>query len=346
MNELNSNFILSYETNKPLILIKKSTNQIMLKHPIEIHKEKIDDDITSKDIYILQTYGGLLITIFNDEGIWYCLTDTGFIEMPEDIKNIINKLNINYYYFFMINNNQLVQTQNKINLIYTKETYKFTEINLSENNDFKYILQKRLYFSCFNDILQYIHNISYKNYVNKKISLEGIMIRFPDDTYIKVESECFKKINALKPNYKNINIGYLDLYKKDKLTIYLPYYSDFSNDILKRINISLKTLSEEILTIYHLTRNKKNVEIFNALPDEYKKILYDIHGIYITSKNINDDTSSINIHNIYYYLKKNDIDKIVTIYKMRQQLENNILFNNIINKNCIYSKTQTLLLNS
>ena len=68
-----------------------------------------------------------------------------------------------------------------------------------------------------------------------------------------------------------VHIGYLQLYQKDLLLNYLPFESDYSVDILKRINISLKTISEEILNLYYFINNSNN--IFDILPDIYIKII-------------------------------------------------------------------------
>ena len=64
----------------------------------------------------------------------------------------------------------------------------------------------------------------------------------------------------------------LDLYKKDLLLNYLPFESEYSVDILKRINISLKTITEEIFNLYQSYVNNKHI-YDNVLPPVYISIL-------------------------------------------------------------------------
>ena len=84
--------------------------------------------------------------------------------------------------------------------------------------------------------------------------------------------------------------------------------------------------------LYYFIQNNTYNEL---LPDTYKYILNDIKNKYPTY---------INIHHIYYYIKNLDTNQIIDIYKNRYILEQNLLFNKIINKNCIYTKTQIYLL--
>jgi hypothetical protein len=341
MSNIENHFILLNEINNPLTLIEKDTNKIILQHPNESNKILSEDDIINKENNIMEVYGGQLITLFNYDDKWYSLNEIEIMNtIPIEFNNIMNELNKDYYYLFMFNNNSLIKKNNKFNLIYIKQKYDLTNIN--DINIKIFNKQKRLHFSCLNELHLYLENISQNNNNSYKLTLEGLILLI-NNTYIKLQTECYKNVIKLKPTNKNIHIGYLELYQKDLLLKYLPFDTEYSVNILKRINISLKTLSEEILNIYHLTRNNKNIEIYNSLPDIYKNILYEIHNNFISLKN-NKNLLLINLHHIYYYIKNLDINKIVDLYKSRSILEENCLFTKIINKNCIYTKTQLYLL--
>ena len=336
MNNENNQFILLNELNKSISLIDKKNNEIILQHPTEINITLTNDDLNNKNNFIMETYGGQLITLFNYDDIWYSLIDNQIMNnISLEFNNIINELNKDYYYLFMLNNNPLIKKYHKFNLIYIKQKYNLTEII---DNTKKMNKNKRLEFSCLDELNFYLKNISQNNTATYKLTIEGLIL-FVNNNYMKLQTDLYINVIKLKPTRTNIHIGYLELYQKDLLLNYLPYYTDFSVDILKRINISLKTLSEELLNIYQITKNNQNSEIYNALPEIYKNILFDINNI--SFKNI---MSYINIHYIYHYIKKMDINKIVELYKNRCSLENNILFSKIINKNCIYTKTQLYLL--
>ena len=88
---------------------------------------------------------------------------------------------------------------------------------------------------------------------------------------IKLQTEMYQKISKIKPNNSNIYQCYLELYQKDKLQFYLPFVTKYYYDIIKRINNSMRTLSKEILNIYHVTRKKKIQKFMNYLEIIIKK---------------------------------------------------------------------------
>ena len=47
-------------------------------------------------------------------------------------------------------------------------------------------------------------------------------------------------------------------------------------NIVKQMSDLFISLTKEIVLLYHNTRNKQNVDIYNALPPSYKKVCYDI----------------------------------------------------------------------
>jgi hypothetical protein len=328
-NDLNHLFILSNNN-----LIEKNTNKLILQHPIETIKPLLNNDIINTNNIIMEIYGGNLVTLFNYDNMWYSLIDNQITNIiPIELNDIINELNINYYYLFMLNNNTLIKKYTKFNLIYIKQKYDLNEIIIEHKIMNK---QKRLTFITLNEMHFFLDNITLNNNKSTKLTIEGIIV-FINNTFIKIQTECYKNVIKLKPKNKNIHIGYLELYQKDLLLNYLPFNTEYSVDILKRINISLKTIAEEIFNLYYFIKN--NTAIYVSLPDIYRYILNDINQKYKLKY-----PTHINIHYIYYFIKNLDINKIIDIYKNRYILEQHILFNKIINKNCIYTKTQVYLL--
>jgi hypothetical protein len=160
----------------------------------------------------------------------------------------------------------------------------------------------------------------------------------------------------------SINEVHLKLYQTDKLNGFLQYISDTYTDVVKRINISISTMSREILDIYHMTRKKKNSALYNLLPQSYRQILYQLHSDYITQKNKNtstistntvtdtnfaqyfsdesgssDDSNSDHVHdsgddgkvsisvdNVYTKLKELDTSLLVNLFKDRDELMNTL----------------------
>jgi hypothetical protein len=126
-------------------------------------------------------------------------------------------------------------------------------------------------------------------------------------------------------------------------------------------------MSREILDIYHMTRKKKNSELYILLPQSYRQILYQLHSTYIDQKNnietsdikemefeLSDDSDnkvSISVDNVYTKLKELDTSLLIDLYKDREELVINI--ENMVDdeiknpiKDCINTQIQTTLLRS
>jgi hypothetical protein len=173
-----------------------------------------------------------------------------------------------------------------------------------------------------------------------------------------IENKLYEKISGLLPKYTNINKIYLDLYKNDNLNYVINYLSLYPSDIIKRINLSFKTISKEYLNIYHMTRKKAHPEIYEKLDETNKKILYDFHTIFITTRknefmiqNEIADKKSLTVDTVYKYIKKIDTDILENIYLNRNELIKSIkeVFDNnnfkIFFEDCINTKTISYLLN-
>lgn len=233
------------------------------------------------------------------------------------------------------------------------------------------ILTPTIYnFSCYDEFENTINKINHDNVVFKKVSTEGFIIKEIKPkfktTYMKIQTDIYIQLKKIKSSFKNNYDLYLDLYQKNKLADILPYISKYNNEIIHRLNISMKTLSHEFLNIYHITRKKNNKNIYDILPDQYKKILYGIHGLYIkkrkydfTNKNNSSDyvlkefsineldnmeSKSITVHDIYHYMKSLPYEQLKQIYIDRNDLITNELLMPYLDCNCIYTLTQSKLL--
>lgn len=206
------------------------------------------------------------------------------------------------------------------------------------------------------NIIEKLEEISLSNKNKKKITLIGYSIHIYNNGKCKGQYDIYNKIyQNIKINITRDNIYqvYLELYQKNKLTDILPYISKYSYDIRYRLNACMKTISKEILNLYHMTRKKKEKEIYNELPELYKKILYDLHGTYISirkteiidNKDIEyDETKSISIHDVNNYVKKLSYDILLKIYKERYIIIKSGCFGDMFNKDCIYTLIQSKLM--
>jgi hypothetical protein len=117
----------------------------------------------------------------------------------------------------------------------------------------------------------------------------------------------------------------------------------------------MQNMAKELLDCYHLTRNKKNEELYKVLGTQYKKCLYELHGMYIKNRNMDFDNNnienvgdfptfrSINVFNVYNYLKKLPFSDLRHLYSDRMHIIENdkCVF---LNRKCINTLSQTSLM--
>jgi hypothetical protein len=198
----------------------------------------------------------------------------------EDIKYYCMKYKINRYENSIINQiipNIFDNTNNVIiHKIIISQRLKHIlsydeEFNLV-NNKIHDIYSNQIHFSCY-DELDYEHNDNIKNMeLQKKIFNNGYIIIYNNIKYL-LPNKIYEKVTNLLPKYTNINKIYLDLYKSDNLNFVINYLSIYPSDIIKRINLSLKTISKEYLNIYHMTRKKAHPEIYEKLDEDRKSVV-------------------------------------------------------------------------
>lgn len=396
IEELNNFSTTIYQKNPFKKIVSFSDPTIINNNAIINLKNLKTEDF--KNLYIKNCIEGTnIILIYEKEtNIWKTITekslfgiDVNFknkknIDLYNDIiksKNIsIDNLDKNKIYNFILVHNK---NNGIVNYNHYGSGYKELYLNMIiEQNDNKLIydfnpnigvLKKNIRvintinFNDVNDFIENINNISYNNIVNKKITLEGFNIyRIIDNDIInmKIQTYIYQQILNVKPKHPNIHIGYLEMYKENKLKEYLPYLTNYHTEIIHRISMSIRTISKEFLDLYHYLKKKKNSELYLNIPSSYKKILYKIHGIYIDSRkndfnftpNINNDEidenktdiKSITVHDIYHYLKSLPIIILKDLYLDRENIikEKNIDINlyNLFTIDCIYTNIQTKLM--
>ena len=387
----NMSFVTQYNDNSCILSVFPKPLYINAdaKHHLKNNPDMWDDFI------IMQSYDGPIIQMIFDnlsqkwltvsEHSLYANEYYGKNKTISDIlldtnkltNNILDKLDKTLCYTFIILHNRyknIVQYNNLQNnyteLVLFNVSVKgspatFVPLNTLYNNDIElysnFIKMSEYNFSCYDEFENSINKISHDNLLSKKITTEGFIFwNIKKNYFIKIQTDIYININTIKSSNKNNYRIYLNLYQKDKLTDFLPYVSKYTNEIINRINISMKTLSKEFLNIYHVTRHKNNKELYNSLTELYKKILFQLHGIYIykrknefnhsnisNSENISIsdlESKSISVHDIYHYLKTIPFDQLYQIYIDRLNMINNPLLIPNLNVQCIYTLTQTQLM--
>ncbi|AYV84891.1 MAG: RNA ligase [Hyperionvirus sp.] len=349
------------------------------KNYLKLNADKWDEFV------VIQSLEGPIVQIFYYNDKWYIATETTldgsdtygtisksvreyFIDTEKCDISANTKFNKSFCYHFILLHNKLkhiVQYSNLGPNFKEIAIFNITKNQLSPEepdaidldlNQFQFLKPIVYHFSCFKELDATLEKISYDNAVYKRISTEGFLIKHNvNGNLLKLQTEIYTQISKLKPLRQNSYQVFLELYQVDKLNDILPYVSKYSNEIIHRINMSMRTVSREILNIYHTTRKKKNGDLYDALTDQYKKTLYGIHGLYIKGRKkdfVNGkeiegkDTRSITVHDIYYYVKNLTPEQLRQLYFDRMELMKNAMIIPYLNLNCIYTLTQTRLMST
>lgn len=371
---------------RSLILEKKTLKPLVTQYNRILYNDDSLEFIKDKNwsqIVIQKCYEGTLIVVFNHNDKWYVTTrrclnaqestwirnksyHEMFVEAMEG-KFSFDELNKNYCYHFVlvhhknkniVSYNWLGRDYKELFHVLTTEKFTLSEIDCKINEKVTHVSEEK--FDNLDDLLIELNkqNDLDKNY--QKVTLEGFVLKYylgkiHESPFItlKLQTSIYDALMKLKPNNSNIYQCFLELYQKDKLNDFLPYFTRYGNEVIKRIHISMQNLSKEILDLYHLTRNKNNGDLYSSLTEQYKKCLYEIHGIYI--KNRKEDfengvdnkkigtTKSINVFDIYHYLKNIPSNELRQLYYDRMDMVNDYKFK-FINKKCINTMTQSILM--
>lgn len=364
--------------NSPSLIIDKHSKIILIElfNNININNESLKK-YDWNNTYVSYIYPGINLVLFFYKSKWEVAWENsldiygnieGYGNLGDIGKNLFEKINLsnlnkNYYYHILYQNNKnknyienclLNNLTEEYILVSTYEIETFNQINNEVENLNKI---QQLHFSCLDELVIKLDFLSYDNKINKNLTYAGFNIkvlennRYVDNYYFY--TEIYSHIKKQIIGGINIYKMYLELYQKNYLNEILPYISKYSNEIIHRLNVSMKTLSREILNIYHTTRKKKHQELYKLLPELYKKILYGLHGLYINSRRkeiVNriqieyDESKSITVHDVYYFIKELTPYQLIELFKERTELLKNPNFENIMNHDCIYTLTQAKLM--
>jgi len=310
-------------------------------------------------VVVQKCYEGTMMLVFYHNNKWYITTrrcldaneskwinNKSYREMFDEVianNFTLDTLDKRYCYHFVLvhyqNKNIVSYTLEKeykyIYHVMTTEKYTLKEVDYTIENN-KILKVKEEYFDNLNSLYDTLKQISITDKSLHRITAEGYVLKlYNGEKYksgfivLKMQTHIYQQIMKIKPNNSNIHQSYLELYQKDRLTDFLPYFTRYNKDIINRINKSMQIISQEILELYHCTRQKQHQDIYKNLGEQYKKILYTIHGLYIKNKKkdyknlqlVNNKISrSINVHDVYHILKVIKPCELKQIFQERLQL--------------------------
>ena len=377
---------------RSIILDKQNLKPIVTQYNKILYNKDSLDFIKKKDqewnkFVIQKCLEGTLIVVFNHNNKWYVTTrrclnaqDSTWIKnnsyydmfmeamgQNDNSKFTFDQLDKTYCYHFVLvhhKNRNIVsystlgREYKELYHILTTEKYSLNEVSYKINDKVKYIEEEK-----FDSIDHLLSELTKQNDMDRKyqkVTTEGYILRYySGELYkspfvtLKLQTEIYDILMKLKPNNSNIYQCFLELYQKDQLNDFLPYFTRYGNEVIKRIHISIQNMSKEMLDLYHMTRNKNNGSIYTKMTEQYKKCLYELHGLYIKNRKQdfengidakkNGSTKSINVFDVYHYLKNIPSNELRQLYFDRNNFVNNPEFK-FINNTCINTTTQSTLM--
>jgi hypothetical protein len=363
-NELNI-IIFDNTTYLPILYHSNSLSLLNNNHKNYIHKnysdilnsDIIDSNIQDKKISIYRNYNGKYILLFNNNDEWYFVIDKTVYEyniinnpiLYSYIEDQIDDFNKNEIYEFIL-------VDSKIKKIIKPITSYNYLVHISDNTNITYInniiKQEEIFVSCYDELELYLYELESENIASKKLINCGIIMYHKEyNCKYTIYTETYTKLYNMIKDYPDLTPDqiHFKLYQNDKLNLFLPYINNTYTDIVKRINISISTISHEILDIYHNTRNKKNSNLYNNLSPLYKKILFELHNLFIkfksNSDNVLNNKISITVDDVYTKIKNMDIITIKQLYIDRNVLlSHRNKYNIDLIRNCSETQLQSILI--
>lgn len=154
---------------------------------------------------------------------------------------------------------------NYVVLIKTTQKYSLTESFINPHHFF--VTDNRIYMSCMDELIVRLEESDILNSKKQKLDYRGFIMKIKIDDFEPVH---IAYVHILQKNHgtgtkrsQSPPKFILRLYQIDKLNSFLQTFNDSYTDVVKRINVSMSTMSREILDIYHMTR-KKNSDLYNV----------------------------------------------------------------------------------
>lgn len=309
---------------------------------------------------ITECYEGTFLSLFNYENKWYLSTrkcldahdsnfkEKSYFEMFEnvlklaqfnDFDDFTSKLdqNLNYYFILLDSENINIvdysyafgENYHKLVFVYCRDKNQ----KVIENYNVDFIGDHIIKPKSFTDI-SYLDEYNEKNQWNIPAKSEGLVVRYPNETLIKLQGLDYQFAKSVGSD-NNIYLGMLKMYQLDKLDKYINSNKERFEKITNPLNTSesyltigiinsiFRTLTSELLdcylTLYDNNALPKDVNFYQILPNEYKYFMFKIRGIHFKKLNTKKNLSE---KDIYYLIKKIDVEKIYSLLRMRKLMFN------------------------
>ena len=234
----------------------------------------------------------------------------------------------------------------KLALAFVRELNGQKEVDLYSTEQFSSILDKNIFISDKLETLEDFDNLNKKDHFSLPPKTEGVIVKIFDTNknnykLLKLQTFSYQFAKSIGSE-KNIYMGLIHLYQKDKLVDYLgesqnnlkkivnPLNLQESYDSIGAIDALFKVCTSELFELFKIlwdikTGNRSNDMLYKFLPKEYKDILFGIRGLYFKKKAEsiqNKKPVYLQIKDIYQYIKSLSTENFCAFNKMRKLMYN------------------------
>jgi hypothetical protein len=313
------------------IIIEKSTLKIVcytLEKCEEDNKVSAELDFEN-DIYIQNCVEGALIRLFNYNNEWVvstkkCINSSNskwisqksffqlFLEaFPSFTNDKLETLNKNYCYSFILSHpeNDIINKRSPPLLyhILTRDMNTLAEINVDIHlPKLSTCLTTRDDFGSLEKMYEYYR-------VDKNMGCEGFMLIDSKGRRHKIIKDLTKYIRNLWGNNNNRFFRYLELRKDLNLLNEYLFYFGYDKPLFLNYEGVVSQLAHSIFGVY---MNKFIMKTSNDVPFFYKKIIYNIHGDFLKTR------EQITPYKILYFLGLLDPKQICYMLNNLNKVEN------------------------
>ena len=279
------------------------------------------------------------------------LVKSGF----ESFDDFTSKLDKSHSYYFVLLDSENINIVN-YSYLYGDDYHKL--VFTYERDEEQTILTDNEYSNCpdfiCDEIIKpnVIKDISYIDEYNKlnqwsiPAKSEGLVLRFDNDVLIKLQSMDYQFNKAIGPE-QNIYLGMIKMYQLDKLDEYInhngnkekfdkivnPLNTNESFMTLGMINSIFRVLTTELYELYNKLYDGNGLpldnELYKIIPTEYRYFMFKFRGIHFKKINTGKVLSE---KDMYYLLKKSDVEYISSLVRMRKLMVN-LYFSNKFDDN-------------
>ena len=294
------------------LIARMSDNKMVCLPPIKstVYSEEVEWSTVRTEDFI----DGTNVNLFNHNGEWMISTRSNigahckwssnryFSELFTESSNSLNyaELDKNLFYSFV-----LLHPENIIVTKYTVPTIVLISVGKVENGNYVNVSFENV--KGYYGQTPFVHNFGSlqeaTDFVSKlDFQFQGLVLKYGENRS-KIRNSNYNYVKCLKGNTNNLKFVFFELLQNNNVLEYLSFFPEHS-DLFNNFNEEFNGMITNIYKSYNLYHKRKKIDI-NDVPFQYRRLCYEIHGLYI------QDRVPINYNKIYNYILSLPIPRIL-----------------------------------